>query len=171
VPGWWIYDALKGWIKKAAAWMKAHPGETKTDRQFKGHQEGPPQKKTKVAGMVLLKHCHFMVTVRGEMGKATIVPLVDLLLEGKRPDKGLADLQAWDLKSALLFSALARDIEFGVQDMLVYTITGVVGKKIDVLITSDIHLRNAAMCLRTPGKTALCLAVIRSVSAPAIFTF
>lgn len=169
VPGWWAYDALKGWIKKDATWMKTNQGATKADRRLKSHAGGPPQKKLKVAGMVLLKHCHFMVSVRGEAGSATIVPLVDLLLEGKRPDDGVTDLQAWDLKSALLFSALAGDIEFEAHDMLVYTITGVAGEKIDVLITNDTHLRNAAMCLRTPGNTALFLEVIRSVSVPALF--
>lgn len=164
VPGWWALDALRGWIKKAAGWMKSHEGEVKSHRLFnKSHLEGPPQK-TKIATMVPLKHCHFMVTVRGEAGKVTIIPLVDLLMGGKRPDDGVGDLQAWDLKVMLLFGALARDVGFGALDTLVYTITDVHGEKIDVVVGNDAHLRNAAMCLRTPGRSVMYLEVIRAVS-------
>jgi hypothetical protein len=165
VPGWWALDALRGWIKKAASWMKAHEGEVKSRRLFnKSHFEGPPQKKIKVANMVLLKHCHFKVTVRGEAGKVTTVPLVDLLVGGKRVDDGVEDLQAGDLQVMLLFGSLARDVGFGALDTLVYTITAVGAEKIDVVVMNDTHLRNAAMCLRTPGRSVMYLEVIRAVS-------
>jgi len=164
VPGWWALDALRGWIKKAASWMKSHEGEVKSHKLLRSHLEWPPQKKMKVATMVLLKHCHFMVTVRGEVGMVTIVPLVDLLLGGKLPDDGVGDLQAWDLKIMLLSRALVRDLGFGVLDAIVYTVTGKDGQKIDLVVGNDIHLRNAAICLRTPGKSVMYLEVIRAVS-------
>lgn len=164
VPGWWALDALRGWIKKAAAWMKAHEGEMKSHRLFRGHFEGPPQKKNKVMNMVLFKHCHFMVMVRGEAGNVAMVPLVDLLLGAKCADNGVGDLRAGDLKVMLLFRALSKDVGFGALGTLVYTITDVHGEKVDVVVGNDENLRNAAMCLRTPGRSVMYLEVIRALS-------
>lgn len=166
MPGWWAYDALKGWIAKVAVEMN--------ERRFKNQLEGPPAKKKKkvkmqaaATGMIPLKHCHFVTTIRSTPGLASIIPLIDLLPAPKQPKSDSAtDLQAWDLKSELLFGALYRDLGLGEGDRLVYTVTGVRGEKIDVGVGvgDDGGLRRAAMCLRRVGETGLFLEVIRSVS-------
>ncbi|KAF4636193.1 hypothetical protein G7Y89_g1887 [Cudoniella acicularis] len=189
VPGIWAQHALEALVRDSCVWMIKN--EAKLDQPRKRRlpkseataaTDKPKEKKTRISKAskeskeetpstlttptvpfdIPYKNCYFLVTVRGNAAKNATVPLIDLVGESFVAERDV-DLNPGTLELSHLHEFLKIHLKYGVGDGLIYCLVAGDGKKIDVEITMDNHLRNAAICLRTPGISSLNLEVIKSI--------
>lgn len=121
----------------------------------------------------LYRDCHFQITERDTNPPSIMmVPLLDLIpndpVSGSPRHISIgSDLSVSSLRLFKMMEILQETMDLKMGDKVVYVLPGPGPQQpwVDVEISSDVQLRNAAICLRVPGSNSLWVDLVRGVSS------